>query len=167
MVPVPAAMTLGVFSMSSPIERDAHPSAVDVVAIGALKARYCRYIDLKRWQSLEALFTPDCTFTLDSMDKSEMGNSAQASLTREAFVSMVSEVLVAGSTSVHHVHSPELTSHNRTEASGIWAMEDYVVSPARSFRGYGHYIETYRKSAGVWRIARWRLDRLRIDTLQT
>ena len=55
-------------------------------------------------------------------------------------------------------------------AEGIWAMFDHVEYPAESegpgsFRGYGHYFESYRKIDGYWRIEKMKLARLRVDRL--
>jgi hypothetical protein len=68
-------------------------------------------------------------------------------------------------TTVHHVHSPEISFDEQHGASGIWAMEDYVVTSKWAFRGYGHYLEKYRKTASGWKISSWRLERIRIDMI--
>jgi hypothetical protein len=149
---------------SSPEGNSVH-ALQDLEAIRVLKARYCRFLDCKQWPQLEDLFTADCTFAMDVADQNEMGPESKARLDRRGFVIMVRAVLTTGATSVHHVHAPELSLLSPGTATGIWAMEDYVVAPLRSFRGYGHYHETYRKEDGTWRISAWRLDRLRIDPL--
>ena len=56
-------------------------------------------------------------------------------------------------------------------ATGIWAMADYVEwpqpegDPRVGLKGYGHYVEEYIREDGQWRIARSRLERLRVDPL--
>ena len=61
---------------------------------------------------------------------------------------------------------PEISFQSDTEATGIWAMEDFVDwGEGRAFRGYGHYHETYVKHADTWQIAGMKLTRLRRDWL--
>ncbi len=84
-------------------------------------------------------------------------------LNLESFMDLLKTVLVPGAQSIHHVHAPEVELVDAANAHGIWAMDDYVTSGFGSFRGYGHYIEAYRKIDGIWKIASWRLKRLRID----
>jgi hypothetical protein len=42
-------------------------------------------------------------------------------------------------------------------------MEDIVEFTDSVLHGYGHYHETYRKTAGVWRIATLHLTRLKLS----
>ena len=60
---------------------------------------------------------------------------------------------------------PIIDLHGENEASAIWAMQDYVQVGDRTFKGYGHYHERYRRENGVWKISSWKLTRLRVDTL--
>ena len=63
---------------------------------------------------------------------------------------------------------PEITLTSPTEATGIWAMMDYVEREGpnpRRIIGYGHYHETYRKEVGDWKISSKRLVRLRVDEI--
>ncbi len=89
---------------------------------------------------------------------------------REAIVDSVSGALV-GTQTVHHGHMPEIELTGPDAATGIWAMADYVEWPQPEgedrvgLRGYGHYVEEYVREDGEWRIARSRLDRLRVDPL--
>jgi hypothetical protein len=82
---------------------------------------------------------------------------------------MLRATLVPGVTT-HHGHMPEITMLSATEAEGVWSMFDYVqTTPASgpiALKGYGHYIETYRKcDDGQWRISAKRNERLRLDPL--
>jgi hypothetical protein len=51
-------------------------------------------------------------------------------------------------------------------------MFDYVEWPPSGtgdrvgLQGYGHYVEEYVREDGEWRIARCRLNRLRVDPLK-
>jgi uncharacterized protein (TIGR02246 family) len=131
---------------------------VDIESIKQLKARYFRTLDTKAWDDFRLVFMPDIVIDVD-------GNHFEG---RDTFVEQLSGILTGVST-VHHGHMPEITITGADEATGIWAMMDYLTfpggGPARGFRGYGHYHETYRRLDGEWRIARLRLDRLRIDPL--
>jgi hypothetical protein len=65
---------------------------------------------------------------------------------------------------------PEIEITGDGTARGIWAMFDYVEWDEQDgervgLQGYGHYREEYKREDGEWRIARTRLERLRIDWL--
>ena len=68
---------------------------------------------------------------------------------------------------VHHGHMPEIEILSPSSAKGIWAMEDILKWPeaaaVKTLHGYGHYHETYRKTADGWRIETSKLTRLRVD----
>jgi len=131
-----------------------------------LKARYCRFLDTKRWPDLRSLFTDDCQFE-------GMGN-LPVSADVDTFVEHVGRRHTHTITA-HHCHTPEFRFLSVTEARGIWAMEDFVewqapeyVSPDwtgfKGFRACGHYEEAYRHGDdGQWRFTFMRLTRLRMD----
>ena len=81
------------------------------------------------------------------------------------------KVNLGSGVTTHHGHMPEITLLNDHEAEGIWAMFDYVqVEPTTgnpiNIKGYGHYIETYRKGDdGAWRISSKRNVRQRVDVV--
>ena len=128
--------------------------------IKALKARYFRFLDHKRWDDMGTLFTEDAFVDTGYGEPSTSGAAFVATLVRD----------VDPARTVHHGHMPEIDVVSATEAHGIWAMFDYVELPTEeerfAFFGYGHYEEEYRKGAdGRWRIASMRLTRLRVDPL--
>ena len=130
------------------------------LAIGKVKARYCRMLDTKNWAEFSALFTAD--FVLDISE----GTSVPVIHGRAAAVQQVQSSVGAART-VHQVHTPEIELKG-DEAHVIWAMQDRVVweAPRRgiaAFTGYGHYHERYVRHNGEWRIAALRLTRLHID----
>ncbi len=141
-------------------------SAADRAAIAGLKARYCRFIDTKRWRELEALFTADA--------RVEGLGSAPDGADAATFVRGIADRF-RDATSVHHCHMPEIMRTGPDTARAIWAMTDYVQWPEGTvvaevpghpgFRGFGHYEEEYRRTDGRWRIRFLRLTRLRIDAL--
>jgi SnoaL-like domain len=118
-------------------------SLQDRIAICELKARYCRFLDTKRWADWMELFTED--FLLDTQ---EAGGPRQT---------------IETARTAHQVHSPEIVIDGDA-ATGIWAMQDRVVFDGGvSITGYGHYTETYVKIDGEWRIASSKLTRLHMD----
>lgn len=124
-------------------------------AIANLKARYCRLLDTKDWAGFEALFTSD--FRLDAT-----GSGGPLLEGRAVAIASV-QASIDPARTVHQVHSPEIELDGDA-ATGIWAMQDYLVWPdGRKLTGYGHYHETYRREGGGWRIATSRLTRLAID----
>ena len=146
--------------MSGPVADTGRLLAVE--EIRRLKARYFRLLDTQQWDDWGDVFTADVV-----MDIPEAGTVTTG---RDDVVRGVSSAL-AGAQTVHHGHMPEIELTGPDTARGIWAMEDYVEWPTGEdgarvgMRGYGHYREEYRREDDVWRIARLRLDRLRIDPL--
>ncbi len=134
------------------------------LAIGAVKARYCRLLDTRDWAGFAALFTED--FELDVSE----GTALPVIRGRVAAVEQIRSS-VASARTAHQVHSPEITLTSDNEAQVIWAMQDRVVwqpeqAAQRGFAGltgYGHYHERYVRRDGAWRIAALRLTRLHID----
>jgi uncharacterized protein (TIGR02246 family) len=148
----------------------AHWPRLDVVEklwaieeIKQLKARYCRAFDTRDWDAFADCFTEDCRHSWDS-DFSESFKD------KASYLEHVKTQLVPG-ISVHHCVLPEITIVGPCDATGTWAMADYIDAAEESkrpgkFRGYGYYDETYRREAdGKWRISAKRIRRLRVDTL--
>jgi hypothetical protein len=134
-----------------------------IEAIRLLKARYFRFVDQKRWAELRELFTPDATLHFTEL-------TAEPKPLDKALRHMAA-ALGPQVVSVHHGHMPELEILDETRAKGIWAMEDRIYLPQsppnplglRRLFGFGHYHETYLRSAGEWRIQTLRLDRLHVE----
>jgi hypothetical protein len=129
----------------------------DIEAIKQLKARCCRFIDTKDWDGYRALLAEDFHLARD-------GGVHDG---REQVLAYVSTAL-ASATTVHHVHTPEITITGTESATAIWPMNDYVEIPVdeSSFvlRGYGHYHEDYVRTEEGWRVKSSELIRLRVDT---
>jgi hypothetical protein len=139
---------------------------VAIRAIEGTKARYCRFMDTKRWDDWGMLFTENAILDVSEDVTPEMG--PQVIHGRAAIVAQVRGVVDTARTT-HQVHSPEISVISATAATGIWAMHDVVVWPdgaarpvpgLNSLTGFGHYHETYALVAGEWRIASLRLTRL-------
>jgi hypothetical protein len=124
----------------------------DWLAIGNLKAAYCRLLDTKDWEGWGQLFTED--FELDVTD-----SGGQAMKGRDVVVASVRGAIEHARTA-HQVHFPEITISGDT-AEAIWPMQDRVVwGEGRALTGYGHYHERYVRTADGWRIAAQKLTRL-------
>ena len=135
----------------------------DLEQIRLLKARFLRLLDSKEWTDFELLLTPDATFDFPGPtgERQHMQGAAE-------FVAMLRTNL-ADRVTVHHGHMPEITFDSEDRASGVWAMEDKLWfgpdSPIEHVHGYGHYHETYVRTPEGWRIASFRLTRLRYDVV--
>jgi hypothetical protein len=139
---------------------------IAIEEIKALKARYFRCMDTKDWAGLEAVFAADAMFDMrgEAADQSKAADGLVIGAGPiAAFIRAAVETLVT----VHHGHMPEITLTSPTTASGLWAMEDVLRwpegTPLKTLHGYGHYHETYTRTAQGWRIQSSRLSRLRVD----
>ncbi|CAM4180677.1 Bile acid 7-alpha dehydratase [Mycobacterium basiliense] len=130
----------------------------EIEAIKQLKARYCRYLDTKRWDDWRQLFTDGFV-----SDTSQAGGRLISGA--DEFVAYVRNTLGKPSQpTVHQVHTPEITLTSATTATGIWALADVVrLGPGVNLNGHGHYHETYAKLDGGWLIESSTLTRLRED----
>jgi len=134
--------------------------------IKALKARYFRFCDGKEWDKFEQLFTSDLVCETENEGKPVTINGAKAF--RQA-----SEAFLGPSLSIHHGHTPEIDILSPTSAKGVWVMQDTLtwekgdpLTGFKSITGWGHYHETYTKTANGWRIATWKLTRVRLDCVK-
>lgn len=135
-------------------ERIADLEAIE--EIRNLKARYCRYIDLKQWAELgqifatDAMIQPSPTITLKG---------------REEIVQFLSSVL-SSVVVVHQVHQSEIEITGEDTARGIWGEYDGTIVSGNnaSHLAYGFYHEEYLKEDGRWRIAYSRIDRIYTQT---
>jgi ketosteroid isomerase-like protein len=128
----------------------------DVEAIRQLKARYFRTMDTKDWDGLAAVFAADVVIDMT-------GEGAGVTHGVAEYMPFLRQHIEAVTT-VHHGHMPEIQLTSPTTATGIWAMEDELWwppdSPIHHMHGYGHYHETYEKTADGWRIKSMTLSRL-------
>ncbi|MFL6174120.1 MAG: nuclear transport factor 2 family protein [Marmoricola sp.] len=130
--------------------------------IANLVARRCRSLDEQDWDAYAACHTPD---VVSWAIGSEQGVEEPARGI-EAVISFLRKQLT-GTTTVHHVHSPEIVLTTESTASGTWAMEDRLWWTAegqeRWLHGFGRYEETYERVDGRWLIASRRLVRTRVE----
>ena len=128
----------------------------DIEAIRRLKARYFRTMDTKDWAAMRDVFADDVV-----IDTSEAGGSVVDGA--DEFIAFVREAL-GDAVTVHQGHMPEIDLTSDTTATGIWALNDIVIwATGMRLDGYGHYHETYEKTAGEWRIKSSRLTRVHVD----
>ena len=128
----------------------------DIEAIRQLKARYFRTMDTKDWAGMRQVFTDDVV-----IDTSEAGGERVDGA--DTFLAYLQEAL-GGATTVHQGHMPEIELTSETTATGIWALHDIVIFPnGMRLDGFGHYHETYEKTADGWRIKTSTLTRLHSD----
>ena len=143
------------------MELDPLQTLIEYEAIRNLKARYFRFLDTKDWAGWTSVFEPEFEHEMVMEQLSHKGS-------REDFVKFVSEALT-GVVTVHHGHNPEIELMSPTTAKAIWPFVDRLkpgpdAPPnAPELVGYGHYHETYVKSAVGWRIKTQRVTRLRMD----
>lgn len=140
---------------------------VMIEQIKQLKARYFRAMDMRDWTAFGHAFSNEGSLEVESIRRDDEGDRpiSRKEMGRDAIVAWVSGVL-AGATTIHHGHMPEIEILSPTRASGIWAMEDRVIWPDRSLHGWGHYHESYIVEDGAWRIAASRLTRLHVEIHQ-
>lgn len=140
--------------MPSPTELPIVERLQAINEIQSLVARRIRAMDEKRWSDYEAMHAPD--HVSDSYG-GPPAIGARANADRLARV-------LAGITSVHHAHTPEITVISQEAAEGVWAMEDMLFwkqgEQDHWLHGYGHYHERYRKEPDGWRFVYRRLTRL-------
>jgi hypothetical protein len=137
----------------------------DLYEIQKLKARYFRCMDTRDWEGFRDVFTDDLVFFIE--------NSRVPESTTPTFVGADALLRYLSNShpdkvTVHHGHMPEIEFLDEDNATGVWAMYDWVDDPGRggAWQGYGHYHERYRRSAdGRWRISSVHLTRLRINAV--
>lgn len=125
-----------------------------IEAIKQLKYAYLRHLDLKAWDAVAALFTPDVVSTYSDGKHSYQG--------REAVMAFLSQALSHKRiVTKHQVHHPEITlNDDLTSAQGIWYLTDVVINTisrdtAKHFciAGTAFYDERYIKTAEGWKIS--------------
>lgn len=132
---------------------------VELQAIYELKARRDHAVDQKDWDTYARLHTDDYVAMSIGSEPIVGGRAAADQLA----------VQMAGVTTVHHCHTPVIEFQDRTNATGVWAMEDnlfwYRNGERQWLRGFGFYHETYVRGAdGQWRFSYRKLVRTHAET---
>lgn len=120
-----------------------------VEAIRAVKHRYLRGVDLKRWDDVAATLTQDTVaeYGTRALDRTMTLHGA------DAILGFLREHLDNGMITVHLCGQHEITVDGDT-AHGSWAMQDTVISPEHGvvIEGTAYYEDDYRHTAQGWRI---------------
>src|SRR3974377_1756588 len=126
---------------------------MDLVAleeIRQVKYRYLRCVDLKLWDEMAEVFTPDAT-----VDYGTMVYGRPLKLTgRDEIVAFLRDKPGPDMIPVHSAGQPEI-SVDGSEATGTWSFEDTVIATAHRvvIKGAAFYQDRYRRGEdGRWRI---------------
>jgi SnoaL-like domain len=127
---------------------------VDLVAlelIRRVKYRYLRCVDLKLWDEIVDVFTPDATADYGTPSAGRPLNLRS----RDEIVAFLRDSLGPGIITLHSAGQPEIDVDGDT-ATGIWRFEDTVI--ATEYRmvitGAAFYEDRYvRCDNSKWRIA--------------
>jgi hypothetical protein len=109
-----------------------------------LHSRRDRAVDMKDWDTLEALHAPEHHSYVEGLppwtSRDEMMRNIRAS--------------AEGMVTVHQCHTPDITFASPTRARGIWGREGYLTwkqgAEDHWMHNYGFYDETYEKRGGRW-----------------
>jgi len=133
-------------------ENDLYAAVARLVAIEEVKllrARYCRFIDMKLWDDLRPLLHEEIILDLAS------SNGKPPIVGRDAFVDYVGGRF-ADEPSLHLNFLPEIEIVSPAEASAIWAQEHFLypmwVKGERHSHGYGWSEDRYEKVGGGWQV---------------
>ena len=118
---------------------------MDLVAleeIRQVKYRYLRCVDLKLWDDLAEVFTPDATVDYGTMVYGQPLKLAG----RDEIVAFLRDKLGPDMITVHSAGQPEITIDGG-EATGTWSFEDTVIATAHRvvIKGAAFYRDRYRR----------------------
>ena len=120
--------------------------------IRRLKYRYLRCVDLKLWDEIADVFTPDATVDYGTR---ALGKPIKLS-GRDEIVAFLRDSLGPGIVTVHFASQPEIVIDGAV-ASGTWCFEDTVIATEYRvvIKGAAFYEDRYARSDddGRWRIA--------------
>jgi hypothetical protein len=119
--------------------------------IRQVKYRYLRCVDLKLWNELAEVFTPEATVDYGTM---VYGEPLQIT-GRDEIVAFLRAKLGPDMITVHSAGQPEITVEGGT-ASGTWSFEDTVIATGHRvvIKGAAFYQDRYERGEdGRWRIA--------------
>ena len=120
---------------------------LEIEAIKRLKYQYMRCVDMKLWQEMADVFVPEATAAYSAGHYSYEG--------RDAIIAWLRKGMSSDSFhSSHRVHQPEIDLLGPDRATGIWALEDYVIDTEHDIviSGSAFYHDRYVKRDGQWLI---------------
>ena len=119
--------------------------------IRRVKYRYLRCVDLKRWEEMAEVFTPDATADYGSP---ATGQPLKFS-SRDEIIAFLRDKLGPDIITLHAAGQPEIDIDGST-ATGRWRFEDTVIATGYRvlIKGAAFYEDRYaRGEDGRWRIA--------------
>ena len=121
---------------------------VELELIKRLKYAYARCLDLKLWDEIAGLFTPDAVAAYSGGGYTFEGRDAIVDFLRR---SMGAETFHSS----HKMHHPEIELTGPDTATGVWALDDVVIDTQWNItiRGASFYDDEYVKQDGRWLIA--------------
>lgn len=133
---------------------------VDLEELKRLKYRYLRCIDLKRFDDLVDVLTPDCVASYSGGAYHYDGRDAIVAFLRD---SMGAETFHSS----HRCHHPEIDVTGADTATGVWALDDVVILTdwELTIRGSAYYTDEYVRTPDGWRIHRTGYRRIYEETL--
>ncbi len=119
---------------------------MEIEAIKRLKYKYLRCVDMKLWNELAECFTEDAVTSFSGGEYSFEG--------RDAIIAFLDEALGKHMLTQHQVHHPEIELTSDTTATGVWALQDYVINlnEGTTLFGTAYYSDEYVKVNGEWKI---------------
>lgn len=132
----------------SPLDR-----LIAIEAVKQLKSRRDRALDSKDWETYRALHAPD----------HESANDGFTSWKGRDELVNQSRTLLAGMSTVHQSHTPDIVIELDGRASAVWYLEDQLYWTADGqehwIRGFGFYHERCEPRDGEWVFTYRRLER--------
>jgi hypothetical protein len=145
---------------------------ISIEEIRQLMARYARYADAKRWDSLAGLFTPDGTFVSHAVD----GGVVADMKGRQDIEETLAAVNAGDVVPIHLILSSEIEPAGPGQAHAVYAMADLIyrgegraggqgasLPDFRVMRGWGHYEADFVRVDGEWRIRTLVQTRTRLE----
>jgi ketosteroid isomerase-like protein len=124
-----------------------------VEEIRQVKYRYLRCVDLKLWDELAEVFTPDATVDYGTMVYGEPLRIGG----RDEIVAFLRAKLGPDMITVHAAGQPEITvDGDGSTARGTWSFQDTVIATGHRvvIAGAAFYSDRYERGGdGRWRIA--------------
>ena len=124
-------------------------TGADLWAVAAVKARYLRYMDLKQWSDMLALFADRAVF-----DHPTIGRFEDPAAAVDAVAALLDGVWTN-----HESGVPDIELTGPDTASGVFAMSSTSRPPGRDgfARTFGHYYDEFRRIDGLWKMTSMKL----------
>jgi SnoaL-like domain len=118
---------------------------LDLEDVRSLQAKYCIWVDQKRWSDLRTIFADDAIL--------EMSNKDERPSSPAGIVDYIAGA-VGDSISSHHCTASIVTFVDIDHAEVTWSM--LYVSDGSATTSYGFYENEVARIAGAWKVTRMR-----------